>query len=369
MKVHVINEAPIERTPRVLQLSGLFDLPPEEKSRVELDMELPLEERDWNIGLIVGPSGSGKTSLAREVWGDSVVAGFDWPADKAVIDGFPDIGIKEVTSLLGAVGFNSPPAWLRPYRVLSGGEQFRATVARALAEPTDGPIVIDEWTSTVDRQVGKVASHTAQKAVRKAGRQLVAVTCHYDVEEWLQPDWVAVPGTASFVWRSVQPRPRVELVVAQIPRSAWTLFSRHHYLSAKLHPGAHCFGGWVGDELVGFTSYMHFPHAKVHDIKMGHRLVVLPDWQGLGIGGALDDWLGQHLWEQGYRYHNVVAHPAMVNYYRRSVRWRAVGHPSSLQTTSRNAGLRDRFQQTRRMSTWSFEYVAIPGTRKGRRAA
>jgi ABC-type ATPase with predicted acetyltransferase domain len=35
---------------------------------------------------------------------------------------------------------------------------------------------VDEFTSVVDRQVAKVASHTVQKAVRRQSRQLVAVT-------------------------------------------------------------------------------------------------------------------------------------------------------------------------------------------------
>jgi ABC-type ATPase with predicted acetyltransferase domain len=63
-------------------------------------------------------------------------------------------------------------------------------MARALSEDTD-MVVIDEFTSVVDRQVAQVASHTVQKAVRRTpGRQFVAVTCHYDVTDWLQPDWV-----------------------------------------------------------------------------------------------------------------------------------------------------------------------------------
>lgn len=29
-----------------------------------------------------------------------------------------------------------------------------------------------------------------QKAIRKQDRQFIACTCHYDVEEWLMPDWI-----------------------------------------------------------------------------------------------------------------------------------------------------------------------------------
>jgi hypothetical protein len=48
---------PIERTPRVLQVEGLFDIPPARQSALEWRIRLPLDERPWNIGLIAGPSG------------------------------------------------------------------------------------------------------------------------------------------------------------------------------------------------------------------------------------------------------------------------------------------------------------------------
>jgi len=93
--------------------------------------------------LIVGPSGCGKTTLAKELFGDGIVQGYDWPANQSVVDGFPDkLGIREITALLSKVGFSSPPAWLRPFRTLSYGEQFRSTLARSLAAST-GTVVID----------------------------------------------------------------------------------------------------------------------------------------------------------------------------------------------------------------------------------
>jgi hypothetical protein len=97
-----------------------------------------IEERDWSVGLIVGPSGAGKSIIARELFGSAVVTSFDWPSDRSMLDGFPiDAGIKSVANLLNAVGFGSIPNWLRPFHVLSNGEQFRAIVARAMAETSD----------------------------------------------------------------------------------------------------------------------------------------------------------------------------------------------------------------------------------------
>src|SRR5690606_4584679 len=131
-------------------------------------------------------------------------------------DAFPAaMSASQVTELLNRVGLSSVPTWQRPYHVLSNGERFRADMARLIA--ADDPIVVvDEFTSLVDRTVAKATSHAVQKAIRsRSGRQMVAVTCHYDIIDWLQPDWVVDMATHTFSWRSVQPRPRLRLDIYQ----------------------------------------------------------------------------------------------------------------------------------------------------------
>lgn len=356
MRVEV--SSPVRGSSRLAQISSLMDVTVEEKATNSWDVHLPVEDRDWAVGLVVGPSGSGKSSVARALWPDAYSQGHRWSSDRSLVDDFPaGMGIKDITGLLGSVGLGSVPVWLRPHGTLSNGEQFRADIARALAE-ADGLVVIDEFTSVVDRQVAKVASHTVQKAVRRSGRRFVAVSCHYDIAEWLQPDWVYEVPTDTLTWGSVPSRPHLDLRVHQVDRSVWPLFRPHHYLSGSLATGAKCFGGFLGDDLVAFTSYRHFPHAQTRNIKMGHRLVVLPDYQGLGIGGRLDDWLGQYLWDRNYRYRNVVAHPAMIHYYQQSPRWRDTSAGGRLQTTTRDRGLRAAQLNPRRLTTRSFEYTA-----------
>src|SRR5207248_9622357 len=147
---------PVARTPRVQQVEGLFDLPPSGEASLSWDVALPLGERPWHVGLIVGPSGSGKSTVARALFADAFERQARppaWPHDRSVLDAFPpDMPVKEVVELLSSVGFSSPPAWLRPFRVLSTGEQFRAALARLLAFAPE-PAVVDEYTSVVDRTV------------------------------------------------------------------------------------------------------------------------------------------------------------------------------------------------------------------------
>jgi GNAT superfamily N-acetyltransferase/ABC-type uncharacterized transport system YnjBCD ATPase subunit len=342
----------------------MFDVPPSEKSTVEWDVNLPLDEQPWHVGLIVGPSGSGKSTVARELFGGDMVGALEWPSDRAIIDAFPsDMGTREVVAALNSVGLGSPPAWLRPFHVLSNGEQFRATVARALAERRDRMTVIDEFTSVVDRRVAQIGSAAVAKAVRRANQRFVAVTCHYDVLDWLQPDWVFEPHANSFAWRSVQPRPKLSLEVRRVDRAAWRVFKHHHYLSGELLASAKCYGGFIDDQCVAFAAVRVFPHAHRTNIIMGHRLVVQPDWQGLGIGGRIDDALGAFLYQRGWAYHNVVAHPAMKAYYSRSPRWKL--HSASVKpSTGRRStiSLGKSNNDPRKLSTSTFVYVPPAGT-------
>src|SRR5207253_2407197 len=125
-----------------------------------------------------------------------------WSESLSVLDAFPDsLPIKDVVSLLSAVGFSSPPAWLRPFHVLSTGQQFRVTLARLLAEAkvttpasivagqdhasatAPNLVVFDEYSSVVDRTVAQIGSAAVSKVIRQRDQQFVAVTCHEDVED------------------------------------------------------------------------------------------------------------------------------------------------------------------------------------------
>ena len=143
---------------------------------------------DWQIGLIFGNSGTGKSTIARELFGDILIDGFEYTS-KSVIDDMPKgVSVEDIEKMFCAVGFSSVPSWLKPYSVLSNGEKMRVDIARALL--THNVIAFDEFTSVVDRNVAKVACIAIRKGIRKhPEKRFIAVTCHEDVIEYLQPDW------------------------------------------------------------------------------------------------------------------------------------------------------------------------------------
>jgi hypothetical protein len=345
-------QTPIARTARVLQVEGLFDLSPSGRSELTWTATLPLDERPWHVGLIVGPSGCGKSTLARRLWPEQLAAQPAWPADRSILDAFPaSLAIKEIVALLCAVGFSSPPAWLRPFHVLSTGQQFRAGLARLLAEQPE-LAVVDEFSSVVDRTVAQVGSHAVARAVRAREQRLVAVTCHEDVEPWLNPDWVFRPDANTFTWRLLQGRPAITLEICRIGREAWSLFKPHHYLSGDLAPAAVCFGAFWQERLVAFSAWIHSLTARGG--KREHRTVTLPDYQGVGIGDTLSTFAAS-LWKGlACRATSTTTHPALIARRLRSSRWRLTRPPGLAQREGHGCS-RLRHAQTR--LTAGFEYV------------
>jgi ABC-type molybdenum transport system ATPase subunit/photorepair protein PhrA/GNAT superfamily N-acetyltransferase len=348
----ILKTVAIDRTPRVMQLEGMFDLPASKVSEQKWTVDLALPD-DWNIGVIVGPSGSGKTTVAKELFGKHLVQGLKWPAHKSIVDAFPaDAGIKDITTILSSVGFSSPPSWLRPYHALSNGEQFRVTIARALAEQKD-LVVIDEFTSVVDRTVAKIGSAAIQKTVRRREQKFIAVSCHFDILEWLEPDWVYEPARNKLTVGRLLRRPQIKLEICRVHHSAWTLFEKHHYLTREMNKAAYCFCAfWMGIP-VAFDAWLPFfgQLGSGAPIRRGHRTVCLPDYQGVGIGGALFTTIASMWKGLGFRPFSNTAHPAEIANRVRSANWSLRRAPSRTAKDKRTAA-----RATNRM-TASFEYV------------
>jgi ABC-type ATPase involved in cell division/GNAT superfamily N-acetyltransferase len=330
---------PIQRSFRVEQIAGLFDLRPADQATFTLDVRLPNLDNDWQIGAIVGPSGSGKTSLAKDLFQTALHVGNgrpDWPADAAVIDGFGDQPIQQITQTLTAVGFSSPPAWLRPFTVLSNGEQFRCELARALLSERSETVVCDEFTSTVDRTVARSVSAAVSRAIRRGRvqKRFVAVSCHADFLAWLSPDWILDLATGELIEdalaRSCLRRKPLSLRVVGCEPAAWHLFARHHYLSESLPGVNECYVALWPDaenkemaQPVAFCATCGLYGYKGR--KRISRIVVLPDFQGLGIGPKLMEQVAMYQQSLGFRINVTASHPAVRAYCNGSPLWKLVG--------------------------------------------
>lgn len=353
-------ETQINRTPRVMQLEGIFDLQAAKISTTEVPNNIPdLGTRDWNIGLIVGPSGAGKTTIAKNMFNKELASaeGMVWGANNAVIDDFPkDLSIKDITELLSSVGFSSPPAWLRPYENLSNGEKFRVSMARVLAESKD-IAVVDEFTSVIDRTVAQIGSSAIAKTVRTRNQKFVAVSCHYDIEEWLQPDWIYQPHLGAFTWGSVQPRPQVNVEVIWAKYEAWQIFAKHHYLSENLNKSAQIYVGLINDQPAVMTAILPLVNANIRNARRISRTVVLPDYQGIGIGNKFVDAVASGLKAQGLDLYTTTSHPARVRALNKSKNWEMIRQPSRVAQRGRTSSIAGRLGLSRSRITTGFKYA------------
>lgn len=192
----IVKDIAPDSTFRVKSVIGAFDIDVEHIQE-HFSGNIDIEDKEWNIGLIVGGSGTGKSTIANEIFGDAVIRGFEYSAASVVDDMPQDKSVKDIEKAFTVVGFASAPSWLKPYSVLSNGEKMRVDIARALLEERD-IVVFDEFTSVVNREVAKTASYAISKAVKKQNKKFVAVACHKDIIEWLEPDWIYDTDEKSF---------------------------------------------------------------------------------------------------------------------------------------------------------------------------
>lgn len=352
--VRAVVECATPTSFRVEKVRGMFDLQPSTTARREWSVELPADAEPWEIGLIVGPSGSGKSTIAREAFG-GLYTPPPWD-DQAVVNGFGEqYTVEEIVGTLTAVGFASPPSWLKPYGVLSNGEKFRCDLARALlgsgGETEQGRLIaFDEFTSLVDRTVAQIGSAALAKAIRRqnasrpagsAPLRFVAVTCHYDVADWLECDWVldmAGPALA----RGRLRRPSIELEIAAAPRSSWRLFAHHHYLTHEIPASSTHYVAWVQGQPAATClvspnfGRTNVDRARFDGVRNISRLVTLPDFQGVGIGGALVDHVAGLLAARRLQAKIVTGHPSLRSRIKGSPLWRITA--SKLDRRSRTRG-------------------------------
>jgi ABC-type lipoprotein export system ATPase subunit/predicted acetyltransferase len=317
----IIKETIAPKSFRVASIIGRFDLQSQkitEQFKGEIDLN-----SNWKIGLIVGKSGTGKTTIAKQLFPNSYITYYEYTKETILDDMPEECSVDEITKAFNSVGFSSPPSLLKPYSVLSNGQKMRVDLARAILEK-EKLFVFDEFTSVVDRNVAQIGSFAMQKAIRKTDKQFIAVTCHFDVQDWLMPDWVFNTDTMTFQSFEGEKKNRPEIkfeIFNTRDKSIWKMFAKHHYLSHSHNNAANVFIATVNDEIAGFISVLHFPHSKVKNMKKVHRLVILPDYQGAGIGLKLLNEVGKIYKQQRDRFNIVTSSPSLINALKKSKEW------------------------------------------------
>lgn len=276
MKLAIHHHCSDYDTYRASRVKSLFNV--ESGADFALNIDLPIEDSDWKIGVVVGPSGSGKSSIGAKLGTPYAPA---WSCNKPIIDAIaPDGDFNAVTAALSAVGLGSVPTWLRPFHALSNGERFRATLARLVCEAPE-LVVVDEFSSVVDRQIARIGAGAFAKAWRRTGGKAVLLSCHYDILDWLEPDWVFDTATGQFNRGRLRRRPKLEMSIHATNWRYWPLFEPHHYLKLPRMIAATCYVAAIDGQPVAHLAVSTRPGLVE---ARACRLVVMPEWQGAGVG-------------------------------------------------------------------------------------
>lgn len=343
-----------------------FDIEKTDEKQVVIDANLEKLPDDFNIGVVYGGSGTGKTTILKNYFNVGFTAA-QFDNSKSLISNFDWMTPEEAGMLLSAMGLASVPTWLRPHNVLSNGEQYRAELAYVVGKAKPGEVVlIDEYTSVVDRDVAKAMSNALQKYVRRYNKKIVLASCHFDIIDWLQPDWVYSPQKGRLETAPSRRRPTIELQIFRCRYETWEIFKHHHYLSHDLNKAAKSFVVLWNDKPVGFMAILPFPHGSIQNGYRISRVVVLPDFQGLGIGFKLIDYFASLYKADDKNMYIKTSNPALFGAMKKNEhRWKLVNEVTK---DKLNSDFIKKMQQSdkggilgyRNAITKSFKYIGPP---------
>jgi len=87
-------------------------------------------------------------------------------------------------------------------------------------------------------------------------------------------------------------RPPINLTVRRVEPSVWSMFKKEHYLSAELNKSCKCLlFEWDGVP-IAFVAVINTPRIRMPYAMGISRMVVLPDFQGLGLSTMIFNFVG-----------------------------------------------------------------------------
>ena len=297
-----------------------FDIQDKEETEVEVSFNLTEAKNfDWNIGVIYGSSGSGKTTILKRM-GELSKSNFDY--EKPLISNFDWLEPKDATLLLTSMGLSSVPTWLRPFHLLSNGEQYRAELAYKVGKAKDNEVIlVDEYTSVVDRDVAKAMSFALQKYIRKTNKRIILASCHYDIMEWLMPDWTCSPQKGGALERGDwlrQSRPQIKLQISRVEADTWDFFKKHHYLTEAVNKSCKFLLFEWNNKPVAICAIINQPRGGCPNGMAISRIVVLPDFQGMGLGSKITEFCMAIFVNEGGKLYIKTVNPALGIYFNKS---------------------------------------------------
>lgn len=315
MKITIQYETkPLEVTSRVAEISEIFGIGVDDSIKHTILEDYDFKE-DFEVCYITGASGSGKSSLLREL---KKQYGYDdlslqeiMSSNKSLIDLIGN-DTKEAIELLSLTGLGEAKLFVKHPNELSDGQKYRFQLAWLLDQKRN-MIMIDEFTSFLDRTTASVVAFNMQKICRRKGVKLIVATAHNDLEEFLKPDIKIDFQTGDGVYTDYNEvddsNPFVPyLTIENADKADFDNFIKYHYKNVKAVPGCKKMyklvykGQTIGLAVYAVASRMlsgrniyfnkHYMTAKGYpkmdevntDFISASRFVIHPQYRGCGLG-------------------------------------------------------------------------------------
>lgn len=162
--------------------------------------------------------------------------------------------------------------------------------------------------------------------------------------------------------RKKKNRPAINLEIREVrhdKQKIWGMFAKYHYLNHSFNATARTFVCYANGHLAAFTSALHFMHPKKKNTVRGHRSVVFPDYQGVGIGVALTTAVADYFQRIGKTYITTTSNPAMIIARGKDPRW-AMTRRCRASNGSETGKIQNKFKRGSTSCariTCAFEYI------------
>jgi len=207
-------------------------------------------------------------------------------------------------------------------------------------------------------------SNALQKYIRRTNKKIILASCHFDIMEWLQPDWTYSPNKGRVEKHEyLRQRPEIELEIFRCRYETWKIFKQHHYLTQDLNAAAKCFCFTWLDKPVGFIAILPMPSGTIQNAFRISRLVILPDYQGLSIGIKILNIFGAMYKSILKSLYIKTSNPSLFNGMSNNNNWILVGQNDNIEQIKKtneklkNEGKDNGLKLRKESVTKSYKYI------------
>jgi ABC-type ATPase with predicted acetyltransferase domain len=303
--------APTILTQRTKEVAEAFGLGTDQTRQFTLYDNVNIHVRATDIVLITGDSGSGKSALLKAIKADLGTEAADAKdlkiqSDKPIIETLGTTTTQAIEAL-SQVGLNDAFIFLRPYRQLSDGQKHRYQTA--LLAASGKPFwIVDEFTSTLDRDTAKILAYNLQKLARKVGAAVIAATTHKDLVRDFSPNVHIHKRFGKEVKIRYHTNAKAthcsltsQMTIQAATNAEYKQLSQFHYRASRPPPARKIFALKRREELCGVILYsypppMTFGRSKVwkgdikalqNEVSAISRVVIHPKYRSIGLGEKL----------------------------------------------------------------------------------